>query len=140
MLTPGANTAWPSLSFRNDTPRATAGPEIAPTKGPISELAWRFSKITAALRLSILRAPMRATARRAASAPIDSGEGRSASWRVERPSPPRSMPLPSPAMAEAESEKLEALTPPSKPPLVTRAQPPWLQPAEAPSVLVTPGV
>ncbi len=96
--------------------------------------------MTAALRLSILRAPSRATARRAASAPTASGVGRSCAWRVERPSPPRSMPAPSPAMAEAESEKLEAVTSPSKPSLVTSAQPPWLQPAEAPSVLVTPGV
>ena len=86
MVTPGANTAWPSLSFRNEVPRAIEGPEMAPISGLISEAASRFSKITAAVVEAILRAPSRATARRPASAPSASGAGRSACQRVERPS------------------------------------------------------
>ncbi len=91
----------PTLPLRNDTPRAMAGPATAPIRGPISDMATRSSKITGAVRLSILRAPRRWTARLPASAPISVAEGRSACQRVERPSPPRSMPFSSPAMAEA---------------------------------------
>ena len=83
---PLAKICWPSLSFRNEVPRAMDGPEMAPISGPISEPARRFSKITGAVVESILRAPSRPAARRPASVPRDSGEGRSASQRVERPS------------------------------------------------------
>ena len=108
MVTPSANTRSPSLLFRNDTPLATDGPEIAPSSGPSVEAAMRFSKITGAVVEAILREPRRATARRPASAPICSAGGRSARQRVWRPSPARSIEEPSPATAPAEMPKLEA--------------------------------
>ncbi len=86
MSTPLANTGSPSLVFRKDTPRATEGPATAPTTGEMIEAASRFSKITGAVVLSILRAPRRATARRPASWPMDSEVGSSVCQRVERPS------------------------------------------------------
>ena len=66
---PLANSCWPSLSFRNEVPRAMDGPEMAPINGLISEPASRFSKITGAVVEAILRAPSRAAARRPASVP-----------------------------------------------------------------------
>jgi hypothetical protein len=48
------------------------------------------------------------------------------------------MPEPSPAIAEADSEKVEARCPPAKPSLVTNRQTPDDQVAEPPSELVTP--
>ena len=84
--TPLANTGWPSLSFRNEVPRAMDGPEIAPISGLSSEAASRFSKITGAVVEAILRAPRRPAARRPASAPMASACGRSPCQRTERPS------------------------------------------------------
>ena len=72
---PLANTGWPSLSFRNEVPRAIEGPEMAPISGLSSEAARRFSKITGAVVEAILRAPSRPAARRPASAPMASGVG-----------------------------------------------------------------
>ena len=74
---------------------------MAPISGPIREDASRFSKMTGAVVELILRGFSRDTARRPASSPTQSGAGRSARQRVERPSPPLSMPDPSPAVAEA---------------------------------------
>ncbi len=139
MVTLGENTAWPSLSFRNEAPRAMAGPAMAPIRGPISEVARRFSKITGAVVEAILRAPSRATARRPASAPMDSGVGRSACQRRLRPSPPRSMPPASEATTEADREKPEAACGPLKPALVTSRHWDVDQLAEPPSLLLTPG-
>ena len=85
-LMPLANTGWPSLSFRNEVPRAIDGPEMAPISGLSSEAASRFSKITGAVVEAILRAPSRPAARRPASAPMSPACGRSACQRTERPS------------------------------------------------------
>ena len=93
-----------------------------PSSGPSVEAAMRFSKITGAVVEAILREPSRATARRPASAPICSADGRSARQRVWRPSPARSIAEPSPAMAPAEMPKLEARCRPVKPALVASRQ------------------
>ena len=77
MVTAGGKTGLPSWFFRNETPRATDGPEMAPISGPSTEAARRFSKITGAVVEAILRGPSRATARRPASAPMASAAGRS---------------------------------------------------------------
>src|SRR5688572_18652354 len=122
MRTVSAKMGAPSLSFRNETPRATEGPEMAPTKGDKSWLEMRLSKITAAVVDSILRAPTLAAARWPAWAPMLDAVGRSDSQRVERQSEPRSMPEPSPAMAEADRLKPEPWCAPTKPALVTCRQ------------------
>ena len=119
-------------------PRATEGPATALTNGESRAEASRLSKITGAVTLSILRAPIRSTARRPASAPISSGEGRSVRQRVRRPSPPRSIAEPSPAIAEAESAKPLARWTPSKPALVTSRHAETAHEAWAPSVVLTP--
>ncbi len=110
---------------------------MALTIGPRRALARRFSKITGAVALSILRAPSCAAARRPASAPTASGEGRSCRQRVERPSQPRSMPSSSPAMTMAETEEPVARCSPEKPDEVTSRQTEDDHPADPPSELVT---
>src|SRR6202011_6098824 len=123
--------------FRKEAPRAIAGPAMAPINGPSRALARRFSKITGAVVESILREPMRETALRPAMAPISSGEGRAARQRWLRPSPPTSLPDPSPAIAAADKEKPVASVRPLKPVEVTSRQREADQVAEAPSLLVT---
>ncbi len=82
ILTPLAKICSPSLVFKKETPLATEVPATAPTRGEITAAARRFSKITGAVLLSILRAPSRPTARFPASAPMASGVGRSSCQRV----------------------------------------------------------
>ncbi len=96
-------------SLRNDVPRAIDGPEMAPSSGARIWVATRFSKITGAVVEAILRAPVRATARRPASAPMVQASGRSDRKRVVRLSPPRSIAPSCSAMTPTPSEKAEPL-------------------------------
>ena len=88
-------------------PRAIEGPEIAPSRGERTWVAMRFSKMTGAVVESILRGPVRATARWPANSPMEAADGRSDRWRTARCSPPRSMAPSCSAMTPTPSEKAE---------------------------------
>ena len=75
--TPAGRIRSPSRSFRKEVPRAIEGPEMAPSRGERTWVAMRFSKMTGAVVESILRGPVRATARWPAYSPIEAADGRS---------------------------------------------------------------
>ena len=91
--TPGANTGWPSLVLQErDAARHRRAGDGADERA--RSATWRsgFRRSPARCGWRACAGSRRDTARSPGKAPMLTASGRSAAWRVERPSPPRSMP------------------------------------------------